>query len=398
MFRVEIDWQAELEEPALAQVDVSADVIGLSLNIASDSHGREGTLKLRNPNTPGDYDDWLLEPRLRFDCEIHGEDLVVLYSDNPVFDMWAIATQPDRQIPIIEYEVSDRWRLLYDEIIVDPQDYGGKQLSDAITELLEWCGWEAADLDIDECTVTLPDEKKGGRAKSRPPDGARVADVLQEWHRDYAANWTMRISRDNKFQFKSPGSVTISRTFYRSLSEGATAYDAAHQEWEDESGEPEDEPQSSDYQYAVEKQFRVVVNTRDFYNEIWVVGEDERTGKPLTALYIDPQSMNDPTYENYVGQRKLALYVHPALNRQDKVDWVLAELVKFAGTLRKTATFKARFDPTLLPYDFIKIHGMSETWRLLSVRPPLERGNTIARLDRTVHCEYVAEEWPTEES
>lgn len=396
VFRVEIDWQAELEAPAAASEDVSSDVVALSLNIGADSHGREGTLKLRNPNTPGDYDDWLLEPRLRFDCDIHGEDLVTLYSDNPSFEMWRIATQPEREIPIIEWEVSDRWRLLYDEIIVDAEDYGGQQLSVAITNLLTWAGWESADLDIDTCTVTLPDEKKGGRARNRPPDGARVADVLQQWHRDYAANWTMRISRDNKFQFKEPGTVSIGRTFYRSLSEGSSIYDAAYQDWTDGGAAPEDEPQASDYAYAVEKGMKVTVNTRDFYNEIWVVGEDERTGKPITALHLDPQSMNDPTYENYVGQRKLAIYVNPALNRQDKVDWVLAELVKFAGDLRKQVAFKARFDPTLLPNDYIKIHGMSETWRVLTVNPPIERGNVVPRLDRTIHCDYVAEEWPTE--
>lgn len=408
LFAVEVDWDVAVTEPEADVVDISADVMSFDLGLSADDHGRSGKLRLRNPGTPGEYDDWLQEAVQQIDLSIHGTALAKVFTQNPKFAMWLIGTQPEREIPVIEFDIVDTWGRLETEIVKDGRDYAEWNLSDAIEDLLLRAGFAEEDLDIDPLAFQLPRNTNGESSGSRPSDGMRLSELLTQWHDEYASTWIMRIDAAGKFLFKQPGAVEVARVFYRSLTEGNEVYQVEHEAWQeawdawaaDPESLPEDEPVEpllADYTYAVEKQLDVTVNTRDFFNEIWVIGLDERTQKPVIASYIDLMSMGDPTYENYVGQRRLMIYVNSALNRQNQVEWALEEFRKAYGVLRREVVFSARFDPLLLPGDYVRIHGMPETWKLLDVNPDFSRGNVVPRLDRTVHCQYTAREWPDEE-
>jgi len=392
VFRVNVEWDATLTALEAEEVDVSANVMDIQVNLSADNHGREGTLVLRNPGTPGDYDSWVIDPLLEFNINLHGEDLMVAFGENPSFDLYKIGSDTDRAVPIVSWEIGDAWRQVQQAIVKDSPDYADMALSAAITKALKGAGWRTADLDIDECTFKIPKTDYGDKATSRAAEGIRLSEQLSRWQEDYARTWDLSVTRAGVIQFKEPGAITIARTFYMSRTQGAAAYVAAVAKYDDEGG---DEPVEGDYAYYVEKGLRIGVNTRDYRNEIWVVGFDPRKSRSLVAVFMDPRSMKDPTYENYVGQRRLLIYANSELNRQDAVNWVLAEWKKFYATLRKQTTFRARLDPLLLPGDYVMIEGLTPTWKIQHISIPVARGNVAPRVDQTVHVDYSVVEWPT---
>lgn len=393
LFRVTLDWTPGLTDVEADEEDLSADALNFEVSLSRSNFGRDGTFTLRNVAVPAAHDDLVQDPILELDIDIHGEDLVVMYVDNPTYEMWKMSSQ-DKQIPVITWEGGDAWRLLDLTVVKDSPDYSDMQLSDAIEKAMKTAGWEDADLDIDECTFKIPRGAMGQPALGRAADGIRLSELLARWHREFAQTYQMGFTRANKFQFKSPVAASTSRIFYKSHAEADAAYATAAEEFEGDPGDP-DEPQEADYKYLVEHaSLNIKVNTHDFRNEIWVFGLDRRKNRPLVAAYIDALSMNDPTYEYYAGMRRLLIYINTFLPTQDKVTWCLEELKKRFCQLRKLATFMATLDPTLVAGDYIEIFGLPEKWRIETMDIPVERGNVVPRTDQVVHCEYSVSEWP----
>jgi len=392
VFGVTFDWEAEISEAEQEPEDVSDDVIEIQISMSKDNITREGSLVIRNPaqsENCGKYDRWLQEPYVMFDIDINNEDFAVVYGENPSFN--AFSTQKDLLAPTIEYRIRDGWSILDYAIVKDSPDYGGMKLSDAIKRALTDIGFFESDLDIDECTFELPKEDNGQRTVSRAADGIKLSELLVRWHDDFASNWKMGFTRDGKFQFKSPSEPVVSRTFYLSRAQAEMSYNRDIEKYNEEGGE---EPNPEDYQYFVGRNMNITLNTKDFRNELWVIGLDKTTGKPIISSYIDSRSMNDPTYENYVGQRRLLIYVNGSLNTEELTNWVLAEWKKFYCVVRRNISFTARFDPLLSPGDYIKIDGISGLWRLESIGVAITRDNIVPRLGQIINTQYTAVEWP----
>lgn len=346
-----IDFEQDTDTVTADSTDISNDFLTLSGQCADDGNVR---FSLRVRNQDGVYDTIADRLMNYVDVDIDGEDFVTLYTMDQDYEWYKTPTEPALEIG---WECVDGMAVLQRELVARHPAYDGMLLSDCLTEFMGRLGFDASRLDIDATDGTIGGQeirlpKKRGKEpyQFKPEDGTPACDFLKKLKEWFGPTHTMRFTGDDIFQFKyipvdgdGIETPTIARTYYM-LS--------------DDKPDPDD--------HVIYGSPKVNVITSEFYNEIWVVGEDKRNNQPLIALYHNKDSQTNKDDPDYVG-RRLLMIVLTKLNRLDALQAVCNRLASFYGWWRIQMQFETRLDPTLQKDDFIKINGLAETWRVTNM-------------------------------
>ena len=328
-------------------VDISDDVMELKGQLTDE--GSKYNLKIRNQD--GKYNAIAERPMSEVDINIGGEDVAVVYTLNPSYD-WL--TTPTEGALTLNWETGDGFEYLKRELCAKMPAYDGQLLSDCLTEFMGRLGYDASRLDIDATpNIRLPKKRGKEPYQFKPEDGTPAYEFVQKLKEWFASTHKCRFGRGGKFEFKevAEGLPTISRTYYP-----ASVY----------------KPDPDDHVIYKGPQIELLMN--EFYNEIWVVGEDKRQMKPLVSVYRDAASQTDKNSPNYVG-RRLLMIVLTKCNTQGALDTICNRLSGFYGEWGIRVKFKTRLDPLLQKDDFVKIHGGGAVvWRVENIDHDVSEG------------------------
>lgn len=108
-------------------------------------------------------------------------------------------------------------------------------------------------------------------------------------------------------------------------------------------------------------EYNLEVDTSQYYNQIWVVGENDRTKDLLVEFWQDVDAMyhSTPTetvhFPTNVGEKRMLIYTDPALNSRKAVIQTKDIMVAEHGKPRCTVTMKSWYDETIFHGDMIAI-------------------------------------------
>ena len=352
-------------------VDITDDVIEMKGGVSEE--GRRFSFKVQNKD--GKYNAIAERVMNQVTVQIDGEDVAVLYTMNPSYQWFQTPTQ---SALTLDWETEDEFGYLKRELCARCPAYDGQLLSDCLTEFLGRVGYDASRLDIETSTVRLPKKRGKEPYQFKPEDGTPAYDFikkLQEW---FASTHILRAGRSKKIEFKSvaAGMPTLKRTYYP-----ASVY----------------KPTDDDHVIYRDCQNDLLMD--EFYNEIWVCGEDKRNRKPLISLYRDLASQTDKNAPNYVG-RRLIMIVLTKFNRQDALDATCNQLKTWYGRWRVRTKFNTRVDPTLEKDDFIGVYGGGTgAWRVDCIDNAVDKNSmadSVINSDTPVikGMTVTASQWP----
>ena len=332
-------------------VDISADTMLVSGQVSNDGSSRFN-LKIRNRDNV--YNAMAERIMTEVDVDIDGEDFVVLYTLNPSYNWFETPTQGALQL---DWECGDGMVYLERELCARMPAYDGQLLSSALTEFMGRLGYDASRLDIDTTdgtiggkAIRLPRKRGKENYQFKPEDGTPAVDFIKQLKEWFGPTHTCRFVRDGKFQFKyvpvneyGVETPVVSRIYY-----------------------PKSTYRPDPDDHLIYRDAKVELMMNQFYNEIWVVGEDKRNKKPLVAVYQDLPSQSDKNAANYVG-RRLLMIVLTKCNTLDSVTGICNRLVSFYNRYGVRLTFNTRLDPVLQKDDFIQLYGVAATWRVVDI-------------------------------
>lgn len=318
-------------------LDISADILDIQGDSSNDGDVRLN-FKVRNRNKA--YDGVAERISSELELKVDDQDVAVLYTVNPGYDWFKTPNEPALEL---NWEMGDGFTYLKRELCAKEPPYDGQLLSTVLTEFMGRRGYDESRLDIDATPGLYLPKKRGNESyQYKPEDGCPAADFIKKLKDWFGSEYSCRFIGDGKFSFKA-ADPTIKRIYYPNA-----LYKTA----------------ADDHMIYQDAQVELLMD--EFYNEIWVVGEDKRNGKPLLSVYQNLPSQVDKNAPDYCG-RRLIMIVLTKVNRQDGLDWICNELVKFHGEWGVRVTFNTRLDPTLQKDDFIQLYGVGSTWRVKDV-------------------------------
>ena len=287
------------------------------------------------------------------------------------------------------------WVRLEHYVLTDEDVYDGLDLKTAVSTFLQRLGIPSDKIDIDDeaSSIMLPKSRSSQDPLFRPRLGATAAEFLRDLHHKFCSDWIMRFRGDGTFELKPADSSTIARTYYLSHETAEQLYQQALEDYQAGLGE---EPDLEDYSYFASNLTVELLHDK-FYNEIWVIGSDSATNRPLISFWMDYQSQIDRDYLYFVGERRIMI-VETRIGNQDALNWICQQLASFYGKVRRRISFRTKFDPALWPGDFIQIYGYANIFRVENIDTRIEPGTVTMRGGEPtdiVECQITAIEWPT---
>lgn len=348
---VVLDFGEDTTTVADPTVDITDDVLEMNGQACDDGTVR---FNLKVKNKDGIYNSLAERIMTEIDVDVDGEDLAVLYTLNPSYQWFESPSQAALQL---EWECGDGFEYLKRELCARMPAYDGQLLSTCLTEFMGRLGYDSSRLDIDVTDGTiggleirLPKKRGKENFQFKPEDGTPACDFINKLKEWFGSTHTCRFSRDGKFQFKyvpvdsfGMEEPTISRIYY-----------------------PDSRYKPDPDDHVVYRDAKVELMMDQFYNEIWVVGEDKRINKPLIAVHQDLPSQSDKNAANYVG-RRLLMIVLTRCNTMAAVTGICNRLKAFYGRYGVRLTFNTRLDPKLQKDDFIQLYGTAATWRVVDI-------------------------------
>lgn len=275
----------------------------------------------------------------------------------------------------VAMEARDRWKLLEQYRFTDPVPLDGLALEAAVRGIVQQTGL-TDEFDVEESGLTLPN--CAGRSGDEWALPIRVGDTAAEWldrlHETYAANWFMGFVPTETgivFRFVSP--ETLGREpqakFYftraQAEADGVAEGDVrlrVLRSWRERRLEPE-------------------------ANDIWVIGMDRATQRPIMAHAADDASQ-DPTTppsarpENWLGEVRKYSWRDDSLNTQALVNRCAELLYSRLTPVRVLAEFEAEMilrenGVPVWRGDVLEVEGRG-LWRVVSFSTQfvLESGDT----------------------
>ena len=259
----------------------------------------------------------------------------------------------------------NRLRRLKHALISDRYVYDGMKHTDAVTHLFQVAGIAEADFTIgqDYTEARLPTAQDDEDPLFVFSNGTPAFDAITYICKVFSG-WSLFVDGDGLFQYSDKWTVEQSSAFkfFPSRSpawaEGAPETDRLIMEWAQE------------------------VDTTQYYNQIWVVGEDSQNN-PLYAFWEDKDSWDaakKPTLaqltelKTWRGNREPLVYIDPALQTQYQVEWVGEILRKRHGYPQMRASMRALYDANVLPGHLINYTAGNEPgawvdtyWRIESI-------------------------------
>jgi hypothetical protein len=240
----------------------------------------------------------------------------------------------------------DRWKSLENYRFQDPTPLDGLTLRQAVLKICKAAGIEEAETDIEDDAFTLPSSGRGssGDWSVLIEAGDTAADWLNRLKESYAGNWFLGIAPSPTgpvLRFRSPETMDEEPLLTLYLTEAEALAD----------GVPADQVRN-----VVLRSF-VETSLEPEANDIYVLGMDPRTRRPIAVHYPDTASQ-DPTTapsarpDNWLGEIRRYGYLDPYLPTLAAVERCAELLYKRLTPRRYVAEVEceALLDPaTLLP-------------------------------------------------
>jgi len=299
----------------------------------------------------------------------------------------------------VEIQIRDYSKLAEEYIFMDPIPLDGLSLLDAYTALAQTMGF-IANVSPSASAFTLGDAGScsGGEFNVCVQVGDKGLEWLDRLHQTYAGNWAHFVDGDGNFCLIDPADMPSvpTLTLYRSIADAVSA-----------GGLEPDEAYK--YVYRSLKWQTLAPEA----NDVWVTGEDPRTGRPIVAHYLDADSAN-PTigpsdrHANWLGFARKYAWIDPTLTTIDLVTQVLNILAPKVTQPRTICEFECDYLDGLSKGALIKLDKAmgfargtdGETGTAVIVRLKTFSGSFQQvgdELARWAPCRYVAESTPNVE-
>jgi hypothetical protein len=240
-------------------------------------------------------------------------------------------------------------------MLSDAYAYDGLAHEEAVELILQAVGFVAADYvcEVDETARYLPTAADDGEPLYRFANGTTAFEAIKHIC-DTFSGWHLCVNADFQFHYGPADSETIQATFVTTPSTTKDNLTRQVLSWSTR------------------------VDTSQFYNQIWVVGEAEN-GDIFVRLWQRPVSWQiiapgmPPTPNAQIGEQRKLIYIDPALNTATHCDNALAVLVAEHGQPRLTANMRSWFDNSLRPgiwvevYDLPDFTGGRPPWQVRSI-------------------------------
>lgn len=242
----------------------------------------------------------------------------------------------------VSIEVRDKWKLCERYLFTDPTPLDGLNIIDAFRLVLNAAGIPNALLDLEATPFTLPSADTPSKGQDDFAVLIRAGDTAADWlnrlHEDYCATWMMGwtpTASGWKFRLVSPANLptTSALTLYATVGD-AIAAGAAN-------------PNLSDHTRHTYRSYDQHTLEPEA-NDVWVIGRDPRTGKPIVGHKADAASQ-DPTVAvasrpaNWLGEvRKYGLY-DACISSEDAVGRCVQVLYDRLTPRRTVAEFTSDF-------------------------------------------------------
>lgn len=371
------------EDRVQAETDIS-DSITVRESMSDDLTGYNATVILRN--TDGRHNALIYRPLNEISLKVQGVDRAVIYTQDPSFKWWETPTKEALQIV---WQGGDMWQRMKSLYIAGHPDYGNQTIKDAVTDYFTRLGFDTAKLHIADSLdiVYLPRSPDKDDPLFKPEDGSTADEFIADLREKFFSTYPTGFDGVGDFWISEPLDphlpASISRVYYLSQAQALAAGDANPSFC----GHPE-----------------VSFRHQDHKNEIWVIGFDPVTQEPIADMWLDIASQvpTAPLYEDYpyyVGERRL-LVVVTRLPSKAWVTYYLNELRKIFGYVRRNITFETRYDPYIMPKDFIQFYGLGFVFQVMSTDVDIAQGKVswpeaTDTTDGAVYgCRIEAVEWP----
>jgi hypothetical protein len=378
IYNVKPSLEGTTEDRAQDELDISDDVT-IHESMSDDLTGYSARVTLRNRN--GQYDHLVSRILNEITLKVQGVDRAVLYTTDPGYKWYETPTHSALRI---EWQCGDFWQRMKSIYISGHPDYGNKSIKDALTDYFENIGFDTTKVHIADSLdeVFLPYSPNKEEPLCKPQDGSTADEFVADMREKYFSTYPTGFDGVGEFWVAEPldplDPANIKRTYYLSLAQA----DAAGETNPYFCGNPE-----------------VRVKHEEYRNEIWVVGLDPQTKEPIVSMWLDKQSQTDESYLYYVGERRLMVAV-TLLPTEALVSGYLNELKKVFSHIRRHVGFETKYDPLLMPGDFIKFRGISAVFQVLSTDQELAVGRISLPNDSDAHdgaaygCRVEALEYP----
>lgn len=357
VFWSEIRTPVETDDQVVTNVDAGDWVQAIEEQLSLDDHGHEVNVHFKP--TVGELEGqhrWTLNVYCLL--TVNSKARTAFYARTP---HWREFERND-QLEWLGCE--NRLAKLRKVMISDARVYDGLIHTDVVKELLETAGVTSAHYSIttDPLSRTLPEAVEDEAPLYRFSNGTTVWEAIDHICRTFSG-WHMYLNRSGVFCY-DPCDTTTSKASFVEGGSGA----------------------SSSFLSAVnrrEMEWVTDVEEQQYYNEIWVVGEDEEQNTLIGFWQLDTWTLSAsfPSGEpdQSVGERRPLIYIDPALNTQDAVDAALDVLKTNHGTPRYIATMKSGFDEDLLPGDYVTIASMNAgDWQIQTISTEINQDAAFA--------------------
>ena len=290
---------AHTVEPEGGPADGSDDLLGCTLSVADSVSGAEVRLLMKpSVSVPN------LRKRMGRTVRISDSEGALLrgMAEAPT---WSDAFSEECED--VDLVIRDAWKQADEYVFADPIPLDGMNLSDAYTLVAEACGCSAnVSADGDAVKIGSSGSASGGDWECLIEVGERASTWLLRLHSTYAATWAHFVDRDGSFVLWSPDEMPSAPAFtlYRSVEDAV------------EAGVPSQEAWKHVYRSA----HRTLLEPEA--NEIWVMGRDARSQRPILVAKRDLASA-DPSLseadkpDNWLGRLRKFAYGDPALTSKD---------------------------------------------------------------------------------
>ena len=367
-----------------------------------DKDGMTGSVRIRNAE---DHSAYRRAFNIPFNWTQDDHEYVQAVLLEPKYE-WDGADQ------FLEFALQDLWKILETTLLVSMGRLDGLGISEAVEKILLAAGFPAdgSMWDIDPTPSTADGSAlitlSKGEADDEPTNLPDVVRSAAEWLRyirdEYTSGdvlpfqWIMDFAPvldpdtglfSTRFRFKDPAGISIApvKTFYATHADAealggaphTTSYLSVHQEYSEESIEPE---------------------ANDVY--VFGLGPDD---KPIRAHLADQRSM-DPTIplasrpSNWLGEPRQYILRDTSLNTQAQVTGACGRLFKRLSKARARARFRAMWEPTVRLWDTVRLFYSSdpndyEDWKVTAFDVEHYQDDDTIQADRLRPATYSVERW-----
>jgi len=353
----EVIWASIRIEPVAeasgtAEGEISDYVARISETLALEDSLHTVTLELK----PGALDTYRTISNLQGRLVVANAERCTFYARDPEYSI----VDGHGQVKFLACE--NRLAKLKQAIISDKMVYDGMLHTDVVRDLLHCAGVPDAEILIDEdpLGLRLPQPAEADAPLWCWADGTTVFEAIKHICGMFSGwslfmqtitddSWTFCYS-DKRYKGQTLADLALTNQF---IAARADDLDAGH----------------SRQLYA----FTQKIDTSQYYNEIWVVGENE-AGDIIVSFWEDANGWTNPPaigateITQYVGERRKLIVIDPGFNTQAAVEDVLDLLVDAHGTPKRTVSFKSGYDPLMRPGDVVYVPEPSAAyWRVESI-------------------------------